>query len=144
MTEAGIELKTLTGIHKLSGVDRDRQAIKSEWGDYNEDCDVISFVLDGKTYTATEDPSDGYRSCMKSLLASNIKVKNKFKPHRVMCQMRGDSEYGERNDILDIVDVKTGKVVLSVGTGNYDDYYPYFVAEFNPENLAINAESDHA
>jgi hypothetical protein len=139
----GIELKTLVGLHRLSGVDRDRQAIKSEWGDYDEDCDVISFVLDGKTYTATEDPSDGYRSCMKNILMSRIKVKNRFKPCKVMCQMRGDSEYGESNDILDMTDVKTGKVVLSVGTCNYDDYYPYFVSEFNPENMAMNFGVTH-
>jgi hypothetical protein len=52
--------------------------------------------------------------------------------------MRENDKY-EEHDILDLIDVVTGKVVLSVGTGNTDDYYPYWVAEFTPENMGANA-----
>jgi hypothetical protein len=35
-------------------------------------------------------------------------------------------------------DVVTGKVVLEVGTDNTEDYYPYCVMNWSPENLACN------
>ena len=45
----------------------------------------------------------------------------------------------DEDDILELVDVKTEKVVLRVGTANCNDYYPYFVAEFDPTAMAANA-----
>ena len=54
-----MELQELVGLHKLSGVDMSNEKIKEEWGDSFEDCQVINFILDKKTYTAIEDPSDG-------------------------------------------------------------------------------------
>lgn len=44
----------------------------------------------------------------------------------------------EVDDILVFVDVKNGKEILKVGTGNTDDYYPYCVLEYTPENLSCN------
>jgi hypothetical protein len=41
-----------------------------------------------------------------------------------------------------MLDVTTGKVVFEVGTEDIDDYYPGFVVEFNPENMAINQRKD--
>lgn len=132
-----MELKDLVGLHKLSGVDMSNEKIKEEWGDSFEDCQVINFILDRKTYTAIEDPSDGYRSSMREIKQSKVVVKNKFTPVQVMGIMRGKGDWHE-NDIIDFYDVKTGKVVLSVGTSNSDDYYPSFVAEFTPESMVIN------
>jgi len=132
-----MELKDLVGLHKLSGVDMSNEKIKEEWGDSFEDCQVINFILDKKTYTAIEDPSDGYRSSMREIKESKVIIKNKFVPVKVMGVMRRKESYHE-NDIIDFYDVKTGKLVLSVGTDNSDDYYPSFVAEFTPESMAIN------
>jgi hypothetical protein len=129
-----MELKDLVGLHKLSGVDMSNESIKAEWGDSFEDCQVINFILDRKTYTAIEDPSDGYRSSMQEVKESKVVVKNKFAPVKVMGVMRPDNS----DDVIDFFDVKTGKIVLSVGTDDLDDYYPSFVAEFTPENMAIN------
>lgn len=129
-----MELQELVGLHKLSGVDMSNEKIKEEWGDSFEDCQVINFILDKKTYTAIEDPSDGYRSSMREIKLSKVVIKNVFKPVKVMGVMRQDTS----DDVIDFFDVKTGKVVLSVGTENLDDYYPGFVAFFNPENMAIN------
>lgn len=91
------------------------------------------------TYTAIEDPSDGYRSSMREIKVSKVVVKNTFKPVQVFGIMRHDNKYN-KNDIIDFYDVKTGKIVLSVGTSDSDDYYPSFVAEFTPESMVLNAE----
>ena len=136
-----MELKELVGLHKLTGVDMDSVSVNT-WGSQFEDCQVINFVLDGQTYTATEDPDDGYRSNMRDIVKSDYKVKNKFKPCMVMGQMREDDKY-DTNEILDLVDVKTGKVVLSVGTENTNDYYPCWIATFTPESMAINTGSNN-
>lgn len=45
---------------------------------------------------------------------------------------------GERNDILVFHDVMNGKEILAIGTGNFDDYYPYCVLEYTPENMFCN------
>jgi hypothetical protein len=131
-----MELKDLVGKHILSGVDMNNESIK-QWGNYFEDCQVINFVLDGITYTAIEDPDDGYRSTMRKIVTSDKVVSNIFAGQEVLAKMRENDRYQE-NDILDLVDVVTGKIVLSVGTGNTNDYYPYWVAEFTPENMGVN------
>jgi len=131
-----MELKDLVGRHYLTGVDQSDKQIKL-WGSSYEDCNVINFVLDGKTYTAIEDPSDGYRSAMKEITISDESVSNTFPPVEVMGKMRGDSIY-EANDVIEFWDIENGKLVLAVGTANYKDYYPYWVAEFNPQDMSIN------
>jgi hypothetical protein len=125
-----MELKDLVGEHILTGVDMDSK-------DYG-DSQAIRFTLDGKTYVAVEDPEDGYRSCMGELIEINESLPNTFKSQKVVGTMRDDTS----DDVLDLIDVKTGKIVVSVGTSNTNDYYPWFTAEFNPENMAVNAKSE--
>ena len=133
-----LELKDLVGEHVLSGVDFCTTKVEM-WGEHFEDCEVVNFVLDGVTYTAIEDPNDGYRSCMEEIKVSDTPIINNFPGQRVVATMRPDEKYAN-NDILDLIDVVTGKVVLSIGTDNYDDYYPCWVAVFYPENMSINAD----
>lgn len=125
-----ITLESLVGERVLCGADR----LDGTSLGYGYCSDVIRFVLDGKTYTAVEDPVDDYRSCLGELFVSDNEVANRFPPVRVIAQMRED----EWLDILDILDAQTGLVVLSVGTDYTDDYYPYFVADFDPRNMAVN------
>jgi hypothetical protein len=133
-----ITLESLIGKHFLSGVEYSTEKFKKEWNDYDEDCSVIRFVLDGKTYTAMEDPSDGYRSCMRSLIVVDAaNVSNAFPDVMVMGIMKPPTNYNN-NDTLQLYDVETGKLVLEVGTDNHDDYYPSFVGVFYPENLVHN------
>lgn len=134
-----MKLKDLCGEHLLSGVDRENKRVKLEWGNDFEDCQTISFVLDGVTYSAVEDPDDGYRSHRRELLTTNEPVKHTFEPCRVVGRMRRTSRH-EKNDVLELIDVSTGKTVLSVGTANTDDY-TYFVAEWSPENLTHNSNA---
>lgn len=134
-----VELKDLCGEHVLTGVDRTSQIFKSYGGD--EDSQVINFTLDGKTYTAAEDPSDGYRSSMRYCAVSDEPTKNTFAPVRVVGRLK-EIEPGDDDapNVLQLFDVVTGKLVLEVGTENADSYYPYWVACFSPENMAINQE----
>jgi hypothetical protein len=127
-----IELNSLVGKHILSGVDR--QTIHPEY----EDAEQINFVLDGKTYTATQKREDGYRSCMKDLILSDIPVINNFPDVEVMATMRSKGFYV--NEILEFYDIQNGKLLLAIGTENTNDYYPMWVAKFHPENIHYNEE----
>lgn len=129
-----MEVKDLVGLHYLTGVDYGTQGGSHLW---DRDANVISFILDGITYSAVEDPNDGYRSMMADLFVSEVEINNTFEPNQVMGILRGRNNY-EDNDVIDFYDTKNGKIVLSVGTGNTNDYYPYFVYAFTPENMSIN------
>ena len=133
-----MELKDLIGKHILTGVDLYNKDIKEEYGSGFESCNCISFVLDDITYTAIEDPEDGYRSCMREIKVSKYKVKNIFPEVEVLVRDMGDEKYHTHNDALEFIDIKNGKVILTVGTENTDDYYPYFTSEFVPENMSLN------
>lgn len=131
-----MKLEELVGKHYLSGFDTaTEKADKS----YNEDYNVVRFVLDNKTYKAIEDPSDGYRSYLQDLVVTNEIISNTFSPQEVFGKMKDDDKYSI-NDTIQFVDVVTGKIVLEVGTDNTDDYYPYCVMNWYPENLAINVD----
>jgi hypothetical protein len=136
-----VEFSALLGEHVLTGVSRETLKLPSyEGSERLEDSAALNFELDGVVYSAVEDPEDGYRSSMRHFVVGSAEVA-RFAPHRVTGSMRADdTEYGHQsNDVLELRDVVTGKVVLAVGTDNYDDYYPSFVADWNPENLAANA-----
>lgn len=144
-----MELEDLEGPHMLSGVDRTVEIYSNDdgyiWGKALGDVEApaLRFVLDGVTYKVVENPDDGWRSSMRDILVSDEKVNNTFKPHKVIARMltgRIDGGIGDKNNILEFTDASTGETVLSVGTGNTDDYYPYCVLYWNPENLAINKE----
>jgi len=137
LQEKIMELKELVGKHVLDGVDFGVEKSKNFCNDII-DCNAIHFRLDGIVYTALEDPEGGYRSCMKGLVVSERDVKNSFSPIEVVCVYKTDGEYGETDDVVEIIDTQTGLVVVRVGTRNIDDYYPSYEATFNPENMVLN------
>lgn len=132
-----MKLKDLVGEHQLSGVDTTTEKVK-QYCDYYEDCKVVRFVIDGKTYKATEDPDDGYRSYLNEIEVTDEKVTNSFPSQKVIGKMKDDSDC-KKNNIIQFIDAVTGNVVFEIGTSNTDDYYPYCVLHWYPENLAINA-----
>jgi len=140
-----VELDSLVGEHVLDAVDGYVTKV-CMYGDSFEDATAIKFRLDGIVYIAIENPSDGYRSSMKELgVATNAKdrkVTNEFPGCKVVVKKKGNDSYAQ-NDTLEFIDAVTGKVVLEVGTDNCDDYYPYFVSNFTPENLAVNQPSKY-
>ena len=119
-----VKLKDLVGIHRLSGVD----FYKKQSG-----IDVILFIMDGVTYKTESNPDDGYRSFMEDLEISNESVRNIFEPQEVFGTIIGDNEH-----LIQFSDTTTKKSVLELGTGDWDDYYPYCVMNWIPENLACN------
>lgn len=136
--ETEIDMQSLVGKHLLSGVDESQLEI-TRWTNV-ENCQCINFILDGITYTAIEDPSDGYRSMMEKIIISETKVTNTFAPVEVLVSYRDKTEGSYKGDceILDFTDTKNGKRVMEIGTDDSDDYYPSFVANWTPENLSVN------
>jgi hypothetical protein len=134
---AQVDLDSLVGEHVLDAVDTFSESIK-QYGNHFEDCSIIRFRLDGKVYTATEDPDDGYRSALGSLFVSpDEPMKNVFPGVRVLGRKQENSRYGI-NDVLELVDVANGEVILAVGTENTDDYYPCFIGSFWADHMAVN------
>ena len=134
-----MELKDLVGIHTLSAVDKDIESIDNY---HVKEANVIYFKLDDIIYKASEDPSDGYRSYLNDLeICDDYKIKNKFEPQKVICEMVPDDEgyFTQKNNILDIKNYHTNKIILSIGTHHYDDWYPSCVTDYRPENLSINS-----
>lgn len=123
-------LKNLCGIHEFSGI---------EFTD--EDADdgyrnVILFTMDGNNYKMTEDPADGYRSFCKEIVTTDKVPNNIFKSVEVFCHMMEDDGYG--NEVLVVRDLLNGKIILQLGTKHADDYYPYCLFEYTPENMSCN------
>ena len=125
-----MELRDLVGFHKLSGVDLDTTI------NNGEEVDCVAFRLDNTTYLAVEDKDDGFRSYMNELKTTSKPIKNKFKPIEVICTI---SEVYD-DYVLDIYDLKTSLLVLSVGTKNTEDYYPWCQFIYIPQNMILNKE----
>jgi hypothetical protein len=128
-----VELKDLVGTHELGGVDLIDPKISGE------DAQRCCFVLDGVTYVCQENPSDGYRSYMDEIEITDQPISNLFAPQTMLCSMEDPGP--DKSDVLVMRDLVTGKEVLRVGTENTDDYYPYCVLQFSPQNMACNGES---
>lgn len=136
-----VELDSLVGEHVLDAVDACTEKINT-WGDTFEDATAIKFRLDGVVYIAIENPDDGYRSSMKELAVATNAKERKCVNVFAGCEVVAKKKAGN-NVTLEFIDATTGKVVLEVGTDNTDDYYPWFVGNFTPENLAINQPSKY-
>lgn len=117
-----IDPETLVGRHMMSGVDF------IPGGD-NAPAE-LRFVLDGVAFAVIEDPSDGYRSMLDGVFFYKGIVNNAFPAVSVYLSKLDD-------DTSDLYNMATneGKVVVQFGTENSDDYYPCFVAYFDPTAL---------
>ena len=131
------ELKDLAGKHILQGIELGTTKYKFEWSDRKE-VNCVKFTLDGKTYMAIEDPSDGYRSYCEDLCVVKEECRTKLPDIEVVCVLRNKDEYGNTSELLEFIDCGNGKTILTVGTGNTSDYYPYCVFEYTPENMTCN------
>lgn len=112
---------------------------------------AFSFCVNGVTYTAFEDPDDGYRSSLSHLVARPGNwCKVRFEPCALLPRFRtsrhcvsaegnpmiepGD-ERAQNTDLLELLHPGTSEVALVVGTESADDYYPCFVATHDSEVL---------
>ncbi len=124
-------------ILTLDAVDRFTDSVNDHWNSYAQ---VIKFRLNGKIYIATEDPSDGYRSYLGSLIEAgpDETMRNVFPPVKVRAEQgKGTHGYGV-SETTAFIDVVTDKLVLEIGTYNTDDYYPSFADYFDPTAMSIN------
>ena len=128
-------LKDLVGEHVFTGIELGRTVINR--CPYRE-VKYIKFELDNISYIALEDPGDDYRSYMDEVKTCNISPEYKTPPIEVMCIYKDENEYGWKSDLLQFVDKKNGKVFLTIGTRNIDDYYLTFVFGSVLENLVVN------
>lgn len=134
-----MKLKDLVGPRIFSGIETGSREIP-KWGRH-EECDYIKFILDGVTYMALEDPDDGYRSYMEELKVVDEPCKTKLPDIPVYCRYRSTDEWGMMEcDLLDFYDETNNKCFLTIGTENTDDYYPYCILRYRPEELAVNAD----
>ena len=95
-----------------------------------------SFALDDQVYTAVEDPDDGYRSCLDSVVAEHDLMTMVFS-RRSLGRVRVTEEdtkdaYGDGVMTWRLTDVDTGHCWLEFGTANYDDWYPCFFFSYTP------------
>lgn len=133
-----VPFSSLVGEHTLDAVDRSNEQAKT-YADQLENAACLRFRLDGKVYVALEDPDDGYRSAMRKLFVLDSEMTNVFPPVKVLVRERNKARYeGDAADVLELIDAANGKVILAVGTEHTDDYYPCFVAEWNPQDMAQN------
>jgi hypothetical protein len=113
--------------------------------DTNANGVALEIARNGESITVFvfEDPNDGYRSSATPPLIA----------HCSMYEYAGTGEYirvpvlisflsyehGNAEGI-EVHDRRNGKLILQLGTNNTDDYYPYFTAEWKPENIEGNEE----
>lgn len=131
-----IELKDLCGKHILSGIEVGEKGFETRW-DGIQERSYVKFTLDSIHYLAVKDPNDGYRSYMEELQTTDEPCEVPLPNVEVVCHMKEDDKW-VNNDVLVFVDAVNGKEILSIGTENYDDYYPYCVLHYTPENMSCN------
>ena len=93
--------------------------------------DGFMFRIGDLTFEALEDENDGYRSALGEFrLVQNIRPM-----FREKVTISADYAYFYLTNEI-------GKVVLTVGTDDYQDYYPCFVFNWEPRNLSTYVDVD--
>jgi hypothetical protein len=120
--EQEVQLSELAGTRVLDGINRGPS--------HTDDANVVLLRLNGVTYEFSEDPNDGYRSMLGGVRVVTDPVVP-FEPVIVSIEHIDNAStkmlvlrraLGKRNEIC------------RVGTDNYDDYYPCFVFDWQPDN----------
>jgi len=111
---------------------------------YGTDEGEHTFNVDGVVFKVYENPDDGYRSHLGPIdysgaLDSSIFFKQPIAKVRIE-DFDDKSPYNSEDswsNQLDqgyrLTDILDGHVWLEFGTGNYDDYYPYFMFRHYPK-----------
>ena len=126
-----MKLKELVGNKEFYGIDFSQE--DANYGTIN----TVLLGLGNQVYKISDDPDDGYRSFMDEDIEvlQNYTIQNTFPPMKVTIQWvkEKDSFTG-----IHILDAFSRQPVLILGTDHSDNYYPYAVSEYTPENLSYN------
>lgn len=108
-------------------------------------CHNNCFKLDDMILEAMEDPEDGYRSSLGGVRHVLNEHENRFfKRPLARVVLKEYSGGSENTNGWELKDMDTGHQWLVFGTCNYDDYYPYFVFNYNPDQTQTKfPEIDH-
>jgi len=120
----------LTGEHTLVAIRTDLRH------PFDPDASGIAIELDTHTLFFYENPDDGYRSsCGEPLIAEASMHSFGVSPEYLHIPVLVRSWTEPNTDGIEVLDRRNGKTILTVGTANIDDYYPYFVCEWVPRNI---------
>lgn len=142
------------GLALLTGIERGAAGLE-RFVEVSYDHEVgraFSFCVDGATYTAFENPDDGYRSSMGSMVAREGNwCETQFEPCALIATFANERDLGWANstedsfgpsderaahsDILRLHEPSGMEVALAVGTRRSDEYYPCFVGHHCPKTL---------
>lgn len=135
------DFSSLIGKRELSGVQFVDGKLISRKYKY---CQAVLFILDDVVYAAIENPDDGYRSYLEKILVIDdeiviSQITNRFTPQKVQVTYIEELGYsGQRVLYFDSVNNAKRLEVLIIGTMWDDNYYPYCVMNFYPENMEVN------
>lgn len=97
------------------------------------------------TFMVFEDSNDGYRSCSGSpLLLPNYRIEylgiGEGGATMTYINQKVQIKCPDRADFvgIEMYDFYTKQLILRLGTGQVNDYYPYYCCEWTPENLKDN------
>lgn len=106
---------------------------------FDASAEGVCFKIDEAVYFVFEDANDGYRSMAGPLLGFvgdywSLGGDKQYDHFRPPLKLIGTME-GNGGEVLTFRDAERGFIVFRIGTDNSDDYYPWFVAEWNPEGI---------
>lgn len=117
-------------IHENAVIDLDELVNQKKVFKFYGACNN-EFKVDNFIWEAIEDPDDGYRSYLKTV---NRKRSTGIFYRDPIAQVTIESIEIERSFVgYYIVDVEDKHIWLKIGTDYTDDYYPYFVFEYQPK-----------
>ena len=136
--DAAIRENVLIHFMALEGIELDY---------YGADSADHTFNIDGIVFKVLENPDDGYRSYLGAIDYSDTHSSLFFKRSVAKVKI---IEFNEDPSDLDsssrlakgyrLVDVTDDHVWLQFGTGNYDDYYPYFMFSHYPKEQSCTSD----
>jgi len=123
----------------INGLERLENEIFYFYGVYNN-----FFKIDDMILEIIEDPDDGYRSCLGAVCHTNNyeemvcnffdKPLGKVKLKKYVEKDVNENSYPDLFDGWILEDIDTKHCWLTFGTDGSDDYYPYFVFTYTPDN----------
>ncbi len=134
--------KDLCGEHILKAIRTDVRH------PFDADASGVALYLDDMTVFVFEDPCDGYRSSAVDPMIVNAPMYSfGVNPDYIRVPVRislwtKEKDYHGESEGIKVVDRRNGLVILTLGTSDSDDYYPSFVCDWRPGNIAENAETE--